>query len=155
MSFRWHARLYDRMGMGLARIPSIAQYSSVQSAFANSPPSTLEFLRTQIPSFSRATWNTLRARAGLRRSWPPVSSTKPFLSTSLSSILRLHQNLLFQRLLAAKQNESVRQFHSSTSARYDRLQSLEEAANRDRDNPNTQAIFLQVIPSDAEQTYNI
>ena len=38
----------------------------------------------------------------------------------------------------------ARQFHVSSFVRYDRLQSLEEAANRDRDNANTQAIFMQV-----------
>jgi hypothetical protein len=35
-------------------------------------------------------------------------------------------------------------FHSSSAARYDRLQNLEDAANRDRDNANAQAVFLQV-----------
>ena len=37
-----------------------------------------------------------------------------------------------------------RQFHSSLSQPYDRLQNLEDAANRDRDNANAQAVFLQV-----------
>lgn len=37
-----------------------------------------------------------------------------------------------------------KQFHSSSAARYDRLQNLEDAANRDRDNANAQAVFLQV-----------
>jgi hypothetical protein len=37
-----------------------------------------------------------------------------------------------------------RSFHMSTSVRYDRLQNLEDAANRDRDNANAQAVFLQV-----------
>ena len=37
-----------------------------------------------------------------------------------------------------------RSFHLSTSVRYDRLQNLEDAANRDRDNANAQAVFLQV-----------
>src|SRR5438270_13914847 len=37
-----------------------------------------------------------------------------------------------------------RQFHSSQSQPYDRLQNLEDAANRDRDNANAQAVFLQV-----------
>src|SRR6202022_763104 len=41
----------------------------------------------------------------------------------------------------------VRQFHSSPSSRYDRLQNLEDAANRDRDNANAQAVFLQVVCS--------
>ena len=37
-----------------------------------------------------------------------------------------------------------RQFHLSQPQAYDRLQNLEDAANRDRDNANAQAIFLQV-----------
>jgi hypothetical protein len=37
-----------------------------------------------------------------------------------------------------------RQFHPSQSRHYDRLQNLEDAANRDRDNANAQAVFLQV-----------
>lgn len=37
-----------------------------------------------------------------------------------------------------------RQFHLSSPLRYDRLQNLEDAANRDRDNANAQAVFLQV-----------
>ena len=36
-----------------------------------------------------------------------------------------------------------RRFHVSTPFRYDRLQNLEDAANRDRDNANAQAVFLQ------------
>lgn len=36
-----------------------------------------------------------------------------------------------------------RRFHISTPFRYDRLQNLEDAANRDRDNANAQAVFLQ------------
>ena len=39
---------------------------------------------------------------------------------------------------------SCRQFHLSQPRAYDRLQNLEDAANRDRDNANAQAIFLQV-----------
>ena len=38
---------------------------------------------------------------------------------------------------------TCRLFHSSTLRRYDRLQVLEDAANRDRDNANTQAIFME------------
>jgi hypothetical protein len=42
----------------------------------------------------------------------------------------------------------ARQFHWSGLVRYDRLQNLEDAANRDRDNANAQAVFMQVpIPS--------
>ena len=37
-----------------------------------------------------------------------------------------------------------RQFHPSQSRPYDRLQNSEDAANRDRDNANAQAVFLQV-----------
>lgn len=37
-----------------------------------------------------------------------------------------------------------RRFHLSSPLRYDRLQNLEDAANRDRDNANAQAVFLQV-----------
>jgi hypothetical protein len=37
-----------------------------------------------------------------------------------------------------------RHFHSTRASRYDRLQNLEEAANRQRDNPNIQAAFLEV-----------
>jgi hypothetical protein len=40
---------------------------------------------------------------------------------------------------------SVRSFHLSTPRLYDRLQSLEDAANRDRDNARTQASFLKVF----------
>ena len=39
---------------------------------------------------------------------------------------------------------NVRNFHTSQQWRYDRLQNLEDAANRDRDNANAQAVFLQV-----------
>jgi hypothetical protein len=39
---------------------------------------------------------------------------------------------------------SFRKFHTSQQWRYDRLQNLEDAANRDRDNANAQAVFLQV-----------
>lgn len=39
---------------------------------------------------------------------------------------------------------SYRHFHVSHPRAYDRLQNLEDAANRDRDNANAQAIFLQV-----------
>jgi hypothetical protein len=39
---------------------------------------------------------------------------------------------------------SLRKFHTSPQWRYDRLQNLEDAANRDRDNANAQAVFLQV-----------
>ena len=47
------------------------------------------------------------------------------------------QDRLFSRLL-----------HYSPLARYDRLQALEDAANRDRHNANAQAVFLQVfLPS--------
>jgi len=38
-----------------------------------------------------------------------------------------------------------RQFHCSSVARYDRLQALEDTANRDRHNANAQAVFLQVV----------
>lgn len=47
------------------------------------------------------------------------------------------QKLAFRRPLG-------RPFHISYSNRYDRLQNLEDAANRDRDNANAQAVFLQV-----------
>jgi hypothetical protein len=49
------------------------------------------------------------------------------------------RNLLLHRL--------SRPFHTSSALCYDRLQSLEDAANRDRDNANVQAIFLQVRSS--------
>jgi hypothetical protein len=39
---------------------------------------------------------------------------------------------------------AIRLFHSSLPGLYDRLQNLEDAANRDRDNANAQAVFLQV-----------
>ena len=42
------------------------------------------------------------------------------------------------------QSISCRQFHVSQLRSYDRFQTLEDAANRDRDNANAQAIFFQV-----------
>lgn len=39
----------------------------------------------------------------------------------------------------------LRQFHSTSCTWYDRLQNLEDAANRDRDNAHAQAVFLQVF----------
>ena len=50
--------------------------------------------------------------------------------------------------LGLKTRSEVRQFHGSGLVRYDRLQNLEDAANRDRDNANAQAVLMQVtIPS--------
>ena len=39
----------------------------------------------------------------------------------------------------------VRAFHSSKTLQSERLQNLEDAANRDKDNARTQAVFLEVI----------
>lgn len=46
--------------------------------------------------------------------------------------------------IPSRRNVFLRPFHVSSALCYDRLQSLEDAANRDRDNANVQAIFLQV-----------
>lgn len=50
----------------------------------------------------------------------------------------------YRREMAHTHGGFHRQFHSSQSRPYDRLQNLEDAANRDRDNANAQAVFLQV-----------
>ena len=59
--------------------------------------------------------------------------SKPAVDKSLSPL----RNPLHNRV-------AIRQFHLSTPLCYDRLQNLEDAANRDRDNANAQAVFLQV-----------
>jgi hypothetical protein len=56
---------------------------------------------------------------------------------AVKSFYRRPQSLVFVQ-------PHSRSFHLSTSVRYDRLQNLEDAANRDRDNANAQAVFLQV-----------
>jgi hypothetical protein len=56
---------------------------------------------------------------------------------AVKSFYRRPQSLVFVQTHS-------RSFHLSTSVRYDRLQNLEDAANRDRDNANAQAVFLQV-----------
>jgi len=40
---------------------------------------------------------------------------------------------------------SLRTIHSSRTSHIDRLQNLEDAANRDRGNARTQAVFLEVV----------
>ena len=54
---------------------------------------------------------------------------------------RQHRSTKFHNVLGFP----LRQFHSTSCAWYDRLQNLEDAANRDRDNAHAQAVFLQVF----------
>jgi hypothetical protein len=61
--------------------------------------------------------------------------SKPIFDESPRSFRNLYHN-----------RAASRRFHLSTPLRYDRLQNLEDAANRDRDNANAQAVFLQVLP---------
>jgi hypothetical protein len=64
-----------------------------------------------------------------------------------SVLSRPPQNCLEIRILSRRNilpRRLARSFHISSALCYDRLQSLEDAANRDRDNANVQARFLQV-----------
>jgi hypothetical protein len=56
----------------------------------------------------------------------------------------LTRRLHLSKLKSISVSSASRKFHSTRNLLYDRLQNLEEAANRDRDNARTQAVFLEV-----------
>jgi hypothetical protein len=97
------------------------------------------------------TFRSLSSRSILQRTIPSLPKTPPRSTIAPSILMQIRRGVLTGRSQHRSTNlHSIlrfppRQFHSSSCVRYDRLQSLEDAANRDRDNAHAQAVFLQVF----------
>ena len=101
--------------------------------FSRDTSATPELLSSSGRPFRPARINVPR-KSLLNQICRPYSIvSKPIFDPSPSSFRSLRHN-----------PAASRRFHLSTPLRYDRLQNLEDAANRDRDNANAQAVFLQV-----------
>jgi hypothetical protein len=159
-----HARLLEFMCIGIARrlwmaplsrgmlsVGGVRAYSSVfhppQQAFSTS-------LKCRSPSLARILSATpgFHLHAACTQTPTANNSSALFL---LKYVSRNHSVLSRPSFtahslgtLGLNTRTEVRQFHGSGFVRYDRLQNLEDAANRDRDNANAQAVLMQVtIPS--------
>lgn len=104
-------------------------------------PSVARILSAKVRFPSSAVWNpTSIANYSILRQLHRISPNHSVLSRSSLVTKCLGTGDLSSRIEA-------RQFHVSSLVSYDRLQNLEDAANRDRDNANTQAVFMQVQTS--------
>jgi hypothetical protein len=88
--------------------------------------------------------------SGPRILWAVRSNiTRNALLVDICRHYRAASKTAFRRFDCSLQNvlqhqTASRLFHVSSAQHYDRLQNLEDAANRDRDNANAQAVFFQV-----------
>ena len=104
-------------------------------------PSVARILSAKIWFPSAVMWNpTSIANYSILRQLHRISPNHPVLSRSSLVTKCSGTGDLSSRI-------ETRQFHVSSLVSYDRLQNLEDAANRDRDNANTQAVFMQVQTS--------
>lgn len=79
-------------------------------------------------------------------------STRNLFTAQIHNLSTAHPILVSYRQLGLNQRNPhqfvsfrVRAFHSTKTLHSERLQNLEDAANRDKDNARTQAVFLEVI----------
>ena len=107
-------------------------------SFSRDLPFLLRFPSSSSSWALQPVWNDVPRKPMLSRVCRPYSLISNSIFRSLEEHTFTIQNLHLHR-------QARRHFHISHSVCYDRLQNLEDAANRDRDNANAQAILLQVL----------